>query len=147
MQTPDNPYTSAPTQPRQRGWFARNWFWVVPVLVLIPLLMCGGFIGGIFALVGGVLKSAEPYKTAIERAANSPAVIAKLGEPIEDDTWIPMGNVNFDNYGGDANLTLQVRGPHGAASVHTVALREAGVWETETLTVTFADGTRLDLLE
>ena len=61
-------------QPPQRSWWGRNWYWVVPVGCLVPLLVCGGGLVLIFTSALGIIKSSDVYKDALSRAKESPAV-------------------------------------------------------------------------
>ena len=58
----------------QRSWWSRNWKWVVPVgclVVLLPILALGGFIGGILAIVFGSIKSTDVGQEAIRRSISN----------------------------------------------------------------------------
>jgi len=137
--------TNLPGAPPRRGWFRRNWRWFVPTIVLVPILICAGACAGFFGLVVGVMKSSEPYQTALKRVQADPQVIERLGQPIRDATWVPSGSVNIENDRGKANLMFKVAGPKGIASVRTEARRIQGKWGTHVLEVTFADGKRVSL--
>ncbi len=50
----------------QRGWFARNFWWLLPAVLLALVLPCG-CCGGIFWWLVSSLKSSEPYQVAVER--------------------------------------------------------------------------------
>ena len=75
--------TSGYGQKPKRGWFARNWLWFVPTVILLPLCCCcGGPIGLIWWGVGEVLDIA-PYKDSIALAEQDTQVQNQLGTPID----------------------------------------------------------------
>lgn len=53
---------------RQRSWFGRNWFWLIPLGCLTPILCCGGGI----VLLFGMLKSSGAYTQSLERVQQHP---------------------------------------------------------------------------
>ena len=117
------------------------------------LIGCGGCLGLIvLGLIGGavlvfgvtrVIKSTEPYTTAVSAAMNSPAVQARLGTPIQPG-FLPQGNVNSHTSNGvtteTADLTIPLKGPKASGHVHYAASREGAKWEVRDFTVT-VDGT------
>ena len=127
--------------PPRRGWFRRNWRWLVPAVVLVPVAVAAGYIVAVVAQ----RKSSEPYTAALKRVQQDPEVIERLGQPIKDPSWIPAGSIHTDHERGQANLIFPVSGPKGSASVRTQARRIAGQWGTTVLEVTFPDGKRVSL--
>jgi hypothetical protein len=131
--------------PPQRGWWARNWLWAAPsgclVLILLPLGCCLGILGG--GLM--VLKNSEPYQMALERVRTDPQVIQKLGEPVQEASWFPVGSVETNNDGGSAILNFDVAGPKGKAHVMSQSKRIGGKWGITSLEVRFADGPPISL--
>jgi Cytochrome oxidase complex assembly protein 1 len=139
-----------PSAQPQRSWWNRNWKWVVPVgclVLFLPLLVLGGFVGGILAIVFGSIKNTDVCQQALSLAKSNPAVIEALGEPVEDG-WFMSGNINTSGSSGSADLSLPLRGPKGKATLYAVATKSAGRWEYQTLAVE-VDGRdeRIDLLE
>ena len=131
-------------QPR-RGWLARNWLWFIPTGCLAVLLVCGGLCAGVAFWGVGRIKHLEPYKMAFAQVRNDAQVIERLGQPIEDATLVPSGEVNFQNDRGDANFGFKVAGPNGRANVRAQARLIDGIWGLSTLEVTFDDGQRISL--
>jgi hypothetical protein len=129
----------------QRGWWSRNWRWLVPTALLGSVVLCGGCCLGIFLLAFGVLKSSEPYQMALERVKNDPQVIEQLGEPIEESGWFPTGEVNIQNGSGRAGLYFNVAGPEGKGQVHAEAQRIDGRWSLTLLEITPEGGQRIPL--
>ncbi len=134
-----------PSQPRPRGWFSRNFWWMLPAALLVlvsPCLCCGG----IFWWVVGSLKSSEPFQMALERVRTDHDVIRQLGDPIEEAGWMPTGNFSYhtDNgvTSGRASFDFRVSGPKGTARVHAEAVCRNGKWVFRVLEVTPASGGR-----
>jgi len=139
-----------PSAPPQRSWWSRNWKWAAPVgclVLLLPLLAIGGFVGTILAIVFGSIKSSDVYEEALARARANPAVVEALGQPVEDG-WLVGGNINVNGPSGSADLSAPLHGPKGKGTLYIVATKSAGRWEYETLEVE-VDGKpeRINLLE
>ncbi len=133
-------------EPPKRGWFGRNWLWFVPTVVILPILLCGGCIAGIFFSVLGFIKGSDAYKLALERVQQSAEVQAQLGQPIEDATVFPVGNIEVNNGEGEAVLFFSIKGSKGGATVVAEGDATGGVWHFDKLVVTCdADGTEIDL--
>ena len=146
MSVPPNTFGPS-SPPPQRSWFRRNALWFVPAIILLPLLVCGGFCAGILTFVSGLIKGSEPYQTALERANSNQAVVARLGEPVEDISFMPMGSINYENSSGTADLSFEVGGPKGTGTMYVVAHKQAGEWSYDRLEVEFADGSRESLID
>ena len=144
FQQPSGMGQSSGLEPPKRS-SSRKWLWLIVAIPLLLIIVCGGFCGGIFVMAFSIMKSSEPYQMALEQVQEDPLVIEQLGEPIEDVTWFPSGNVNMENDRGDANLHFQVAGPKGTAGVHVQARRMDGLWGLTTLEVTPEGGTRIQL--
>jgi hypothetical protein len=127
------------TEPTQRSWLGRNWWWAVPLGCLIPALACGGCFAVVLPAVLGTIKSSDPYKEGVARAKGSAAVRDALGEPIQEG-YFPSGNVNTQTSNGvesgNADLTIPLSGPKGSGSVHVVAEKTAGKWNYSTIEAT-----------
>lgn len=142
--------TMHPAQPAQQpSWWNRNWKWALPVgclILLLPVLLLTGFVGGILALVFGTIKSTDVYEEALARARSHPAVIEALGEPVEDRWWM-SGQINTSGPSGSADIAIPLRGPKGKGTVYAVASKSAGRWEYQTLEVEVEGrAERIDLL-
>ncbi len=123
-------------EPPQRGWFARNWLWFIPVVVILPIIICAGCCTGIFTVVIGTMKASDPYVQALAAVQEDPRVQEAIGTPIKDVTWFPIGEVNFDNNQGDARFDFDVEGPKGRAHVRTESRMVNGAWSIVELIVT-----------
>ncbi|MEM1211027.1 MAG: cytochrome c oxidase assembly factor Coa1 family protein [Planctomycetota bacterium] len=133
------------TAPPQRSWFGRNWKWFVPLLVLSPLLVCGGVITLLIGSVFGMLKGSQPYEDALLAAQNNPVLVAQLGEPIEAGMGI-SGSINYVNDDGDADLSYAVSGPNGSATLRVVGTKTSGKWSYTVMTATVDGGPTIDLI-
>jgi hypothetical protein len=153
---PDSPYdepadASAPEGPvrpgpPRRGWWGRNWFWVVPVGCLVPLVCCCG--GPLLVGVGVMasIKASEPYKEGVARAQQSKAVQDALGTPIQV-SFVVQGNIKVENDTGEADLTIPLSGPKASGILHVAGTKAAGKWTYTTMVVDVpAAGARVDLL-
>ena len=138
---PQSPYNEATfsAEPPQRGWFARNWFWFIPLAVVLPIVICLGCCTGLFTFGVGMLKTSQPYTQALAAVREDPRVQDAIGTPIEDATWIPAGEINVTNEHGEARLTFTVRGPKGRAQVRTASRMIEGTWSMTELVVTIEE--------
>lgn len=133
-------------KPRERGWFGRNWKWFLPTLVVLVIGLGAAGVFGVLYFTAAVKKSSVPYQTALEAVKASPQVIEKLGEPIEDVTRFPAGQILSSGRMKEADFRFQIAGPKGKAEVATRAREIEYQWGTTTLEVTFADDTRANLI-
>ena len=116
------------------------------------LIGCGSLLvlGAVFCVVivvvvFGAMKKSDVYQEALKRAQSDPAVTAALGTPIEAGLMV-SGSVNVDSGGGHATLDFPISGPKGKGSVHAVATKAGEKWEYTELTVTPANGAKINLL-
>ena len=134
-----------PGPPQQRGWFSRNWGWVVALGCLLPVILLGACVGGIVWFVFGAIKSSDVYKNALEEVRKNPQVVERLGTPIEPGWWI-TGNLKTDvNNTGSADFTAPIEGPKGSATMDVEAVLDADGWRYRELKVHFKDGSSVDL--
>ena len=130
----------------RRGWWGRNWFWVVPVGCLVPLVCCcgGPALIGVGVMAG--IKASDPYKEAVARAQQSPAVQDALGTPIQVGLLV-QGNLKVENETGEADLTIPLSGPKGSGTLHVVGSKTAGRWTYTAMAVDVpGSGDHIDLL-
>lgn len=125
---------------QRADWFARNWKWLLPVVggaVLLGVVSCAG---GIVFFVMHMVRSSEVHDLAFERASQHPAVVERLGQPIEEGSFV-LGNihVNATDGSGEANLQIPIKGPNGKAQINVEATRTNHVWTMHLLNVEFAD--------
>lgn len=121
---------------RQKGWFGRNWLWVVPVggcLTVILLLIFG--IGAAIFGVSRALTGSAPYEYAVEQATINLQLIEYIGEPIET-AGIMSGNFSLSNNSGEVDFMIPLKGPNGRASVTIKGQKIDGEWIYEELFIT-----------
>jgi hypothetical protein len=131
---------------QKKGWFGRNWKWLLPVGCVGLLAIGVGVVLLIVSLVFGAIKSSDAYKEAVAKASASSAVIRELGQPIETG-WLVGGTINVSGSSGDADLTIPISGPKGSGTIFAVATKSGGQWTFTKLQVeTEGSSTRIDLL-
>lgn len=128
------------------SWWQRNWKWFVPVGCFTFLLIMAGGLMLMLTLVFSLMKEADVYGMALDRARASPEVIAALGEPIEEG-WMPGGSIQINGPSGEASLSIPISGPNGGATIFLEARKSVGEWRFTTLVAEIeSDGRRIDLL-
>jgi hypothetical protein len=145
---PPPPFSPAPPPSSQPapGWWGRNWKWFVPTGCclgsLLGLLLCIAIFGmGIFGLVSGIskiVKSSEPYQTAMAAAKANDKVVSAIGTPIDEGS--PTGHVNPSDDGGDTDLKIPISGPKGKGTIYVAGYRSDGKWVFSRMLV-MVDGT------
>jgi hypothetical protein len=137
-----------PMQP-QKGWFSKNWYWVVGLGCALPTLCCvvlavasSVFTDGATKLVANAVESAsdaaknsEAYIGALAIVNDSPEVKALLGTPVQAGV-LSKTNVERVNGSEKMSMTFSVTGPKGEGSVELVANKSAtGAWRYSKLTL------------
>lgn len=145
-------YVPAPMPPmspmpiQQPSWFSRNWKWFLPTAIVGAILLLALFIGGIFALIFGAMKSSEPYQYAVTMASADARVTAQLGAPITPG-WYANGNINVSGSSGNADLSIPLNGKLRHGTVYVIARKSAGVWHYRILQVAIeGEAERINLL-
>jgi hypothetical protein len=138
-----NPNPEAPMQ--QKGWFSRNWKWLLPVGCLVPLMCCGGFGAVTYFGVTTMIQSSVPFKEAMEKVNQSPEVAKLIGTPASPTIGV-SGNFNETNGSGTADFTVPLKGKKGAGTLHVVAHATGGKWEFSKIDVS-AHAKTIDVLE
>lgn len=118
----------------KRGWFSRNWKWVVPVGCLGTIVLFVAFIAAVLMAVMGAIRSSDAYELALSEARQHPAVVEALGEPIEVG-WLMSGNISVNGASGEADLSIPLEGPKGSGTLYVVADKVAGQWDFERIEV------------
>jgi hypothetical protein len=116
------------------------------IVLSAVLLIAGLFVGGILALVFGLLKSSEPYKHSVQVATNDPRVQARLGAPVKPG-WMFGGSIREVNDDGTANLNIDLVGAANKGTLYVEAKKTAGTWSYQTLTLKVQGQADLDLLQ
>jgi len=76
----------------------------------------------------------------------SPEVIKILGEPVEDATRWPKGEIKMQGAKGSAQFQFRIAGPRGEADAYAVAVSDVGEWKLTRLRVVFNDGQTLEVV-
>src|SRR5262249_36191983 len=121
-----------PPPPSQASWFARNWKWFLPTVVLGPILLAALFIGGVVSLVFGMMKSSEPYQHALDVAIHDARATGQLGAPITPG-WYASGNINVSGAAGAAELAIPLIGKYGRGTLYVSARKSDGIWSYQRL--------------
>ncbi len=138
--------TPLPESKPPQGRRARRWACLFVSTFLVLIAACAGVFGLVAYYAVGQLKSTRPYQMSWELLRQDPQVQEALGEPLEEASWMPAGELNVRNGGGDAFFTFDIRGPKGVGHVRTQARRLQGEWGLTALEVTIdATGERISI--
>ena len=121
---------------QRKGWFARNWGWVLGGGCLTLIVLVALFIGSIFFGVSKMFTTSEPYEYAIKQAYENKKVVSILGEPIEKNGMI-NGNISLKNDSGEADFRIPISGSNENGWIIVVATKSYGKWTYEKLFVQF----------
>jgi len=81
------------------------------VVVLAPVLFCGGVLTLVFSVAFSAIKNEGFYEQAVARTRANAEVTAILGTPV--DAGFPSGNLNRRGPFGHADLSIPISGPDG----------------------------------
>jgi hypothetical protein len=100
---------------------------------LIGALAISAFVVSLLTYVEHEFKSSTVYRSSIATARASPDILALLGSPI-DARWFVSGEISQSTGGGgEATLTIPLKGPRGRGRLWVQAQRQAGTWRFSTL--------------
>lgn len=137
----------------EKGWFGRNWWWVLLLAIGLPLVCCGGFVGlGFWGFSAGMdeLKKMPPYADSVALLSNDPDAQAALGSPVEVAGFIEAASAGHPFVIDESNFdaSLPVSGPNGAGLlVIDATLDASGNWDYSIQELQMDDGTTIDFLE
>ena len=136
-----------PYMPARRGpnWWSRNWKWFVPTLFFVILVLPAAVCGGAVYAVMSSLRNSEVARESLSRARINPAVVEKLGSPVQMGRWA-TGNVNVGPDYGSALLVIPISGPKGKGTLSVSAHKRAGEWRYDEMQVIVEGGGRVNLL-
>jgi hypothetical protein len=130
----------------QRGWWSRNWKWMVPVGCLGIVASCG-CLGAVLAYAGfSSLSKMGAYTEAVALATGDAQVQRALGAPI--DPGLPrQSSVSSNNGRTEARFTIPLDGPKADGTLQVDAEQAEGgaEWHYRKLAVEVEDGTVIDL--
>lgn len=131
-------------EPVEETWWSRHWKWIVPLMVLTPVLLLGV---ALMIMTSGSARGIAPYHLALERSEAHPEVVGAIGSPIDPGLFF-NGTYEVSGASGHADLSIPVNGPRGHAVVDVVAIKHQGKWMYKTMHVTIGrSGQRVDLLD
>jgi hypothetical protein len=151
---------STPSQfgpPPQQSGGGITWLVVLLVILVVLLLACGGLCAGcvfVAQRAGTVLEKGleegmqqlvllQPYAEAHAAVQADQRVIDRLGEPIEAIDYKRQSEGKLNTAG--ETLQFDIKGPKGTGIVSVVATPEGETWKARTITVTFEDGSVIDV--
>jgi hypothetical protein len=130
----------------QRGWWSRNWKWVVPSGCLGILLSCGCLGALIFGLTWQTLRSTGVFVEAVAQAKQSPEVRQALGEPIEAGMMLQGSIETHNGDRGSANFSVPLKGSKAEGTLFVEAYKNGEKWQFTTLAVEVPGRPTIDLL-
>lgn len=125
-QDPTNPMQQQ-LQPVKKGWFARSWWWFLPLIIGGPILLCCGSCGGLMWFGMSELQKMPPYVDGVAACENSKEVEALIGSPVEVagfwDTMSNQGNIeaNSGTSGSNFLASIPVNGSTGSGWLYIEA--------------------------
>ena len=120
------------------------WVWV-GIGCTVALIGLFAIIAFIFFIAFTAMRSADPFKDAVQQARNDPRAVEALGTPIEPG-WFMSGSINTQNQSGNADINVPLKGPKQKGSIHVVGTKEGGRWTYTRMLLTPANGPPIDLL-
>lgn len=130
---------------KKKGWFARNWKWLVVTVPLLMCLICGGAITAFYTLIMGAIKKSEPYIESMAMAHANAEVVTILGEPFQESFFF-QGSINVTGTSGEADFNIPLSGPDGKGNLVFEAEKRNGQWEFLYLEFVDEQGDYIDLL-
>jgi hypothetical protein len=129
--------------PPQRGWWARNWLWFIPTLLIACVILCCGCLGGIGAWLFHSFPL-EVFQMATEKINADEGLQQELGKPI-----VPVMSraTSYRKEPREAEIRWEIQGPKGRAKAHVTARKDGDKWEMVVLEVTLADGKKLPIAQ
>ncbi len=106
--------------------------------VVASILLLSGFVVAVCSLTFGLMKKSGAYQQAVAAARADSDVIATLGTPIEEGFFV-MGEIQLNNNGGYANLSIPISGPDGEATIYVEAEKSGADWSFRALEVVVRD--------
>jgi hypothetical protein len=127
-----------------KTWFHRHWKGVVVAILLLIVALLVAAVLAVVGLVMWSIRQSDVYRMAMERVRQDPAVVQRLGSPIESG-WIVSGSMNIEGDSGTANFTIPIHGPRASAKVYLDARKTMGEWTFNSLVVKTAEGEEIQM--
>ena len=145
MSTPTQPVVSSSQPESAQSWMRRHPKTLVFAIKLAIAVSVFGTILGIVSLVMWSMRQSDVFRLAMEKTRKNPAVVEKLGTPIEPD-WMVTGSMNVDGDSGTANFTAEIKGPRQKGKLSIDARKRMGEWTFNYLMVKTAAGEEIDVV-
>jgi hypothetical protein len=143
------PYNPNPQPPRSGGGLSV--LMIILIVAGVLLLLCAGICGGCVLVAqrtatefGSALELLPVQMAASSAVEGDPAVIEKLGEPIEQSSP-PARQGSGEIKPAGETFTFDISGPNGTGKVTATAMKDAGAWKVTVITVQCSDGTTLNV--
>ncbi len=120
----------------QRKWAKAG---AIFTLCLIPLIFA------FFLVINIYIKDSEPYRLSFGIASTDPEVISIVGTPI--GSGFVTGNMQTSGPDGEANLSYDIKGPNGSATVFVNSVMKMGKWSINCLEVEMPNNSRKVIVE
>jgi hypothetical protein len=124
-------------------WYKRGWIWLASAIALLFGMIVIAFIASALFFAFEVIKSTPAYQSGIAHVTSHPEVIAALGEPIEDGTFV-NGSITTSAGQEHCDFSVMLHGPTGRGEAHIVGTVTNGKWTFSTLDLKLPDGTVID---
>jgi hypothetical protein len=138
----------APTAPAPaRNWLEANARWILPLAVFTLTAVCAVLAWAVLWGLLSLARSTQPYKMAMLAVTADSRVTAALGTPVVD-RFLVTGHFHVNGPSGRAEFALPIKGPIERATIYAVAVKSAGYWTFEELSVVVGrpPHERIDLL-
>jgi hypothetical protein len=143
MATSPYPIVPGPFEP---GWFDRHPAWKIPFACFVLIFLVGAVAAGVFLLVENSFHHSEVFAQAMARAGEDVQVRSQIGTPLTA-AWLISGHLNLKGSSGNADFSIPIAGSRHKGTMRAVAVKGAGTWRFEQLTVTLeGQAESIDLL-
>jgi hypothetical protein len=132
MPVPTPPIATVPRKP------LKPWVMVTIALSACAILLVT-FVFGLLFAIDKTFRQSDIYNMSLDRARNSPCVVAKLGTPIVAKGTIE-GNLNTQGSEGTADMSIPMHGPKGSGSLEVSGKKVDNRWEIDSLTLLDDEG-------
>lgn len=140
------PPSAASPAPAESTWWTRNWKWLVPLTIIVPMLLCGTCFSGMLLGIFAQMREQEVAQAALERAMADPRVIELVGEPIQVGAFT-SGSDQASGSPQVAMIIIPLNGSRGSATIEATAEQHRTGWSFRRLIVVPKQGGEpIDLL-